>query len=139
MQLPKETPVSEAKKASVALNEAKEREQEAMEGHRQGQPQLTAGEAEQPEEEEVRNASSLRRFAPRSSPHSSLNRVQTGSEEEFLDPVEQVKNAIALIKDHPNHPTAQSIAENMINAAKEDAAPFELEAIKQLEDEAFQF
>jgi len=114
MQLPKETPVSEAKKASVALNEAKEREQEAMEGHRQGQPQLTAGEggeAEQPEEEQ----------------------------EEFLDPVEQVKNAIALIEKHPNNLTAQSVAENMINAAKEDATLFELEAIEQLENEAFEF
>jgi len=127
MQLPKETPVSEAKKASVALNEVKEREQEAMEGHRQGQPQLTNGQACEPE----LNSGSFLTAGEAEQPEEE--------QEEFLDPVEQVKNAIALIEKHPNNPTVQSIAEKMINAAKEDAAPFELEVIKQLENEAFQF
>ena len=49
MQLPADVPVSEARKASVELNEVKVKEQQAMEANRNCNAALTAGEAEKSE------------------------------------------------------------------------------------------
>jgi hypothetical protein len=49
MQLPADVPVSEARKASVELNETKAKEQQAMEANRNDNAALTAGEAEKRE------------------------------------------------------------------------------------------
>ncbi len=115
MQLPADVPVSEARKASVELNETKAKEQQAIEANRSQKPAFTGGEDEKaiaPSEEE---------------------------EEEVLEPIESVKNAIALMEKHSKHPATKGIVENIINGAKANASESELEEIKRLEDQAFEF
>ncbi len=40
---------------------------------------------------------------------------------------------------HSNHPATKGIVQNLINGAKASASESELEEIKRLEDEAFEF
>jgi len=115
MQLPADVPVSEARKASLELNETKAKEQQAIEANRSQKPALTGGEDENaiaPSEEE---------------------------EEEVLEPIESVKSAIALMEKHSKHPATKGIVQTIINGAKANASESELEEIKRLEDQAFEF
>ncbi|QDZ41704.1 hypothetical protein FRE64_17310 (plasmid) [Euhalothece natronophila Z-M001] len=113
MQLPADVPVSEARKASVELNEAKVKEQQAIEANRTQKPALTGGEDEKA--------------------------IESSEEEEVLEPIENVKNAIALMEQYPDHPATKMIVQNTINHAKANASESELEEIQRLEDEAFEF
>ncbi len=47
--------------------------------------------------------------------------------------------AIALLENHPNHPVTKGIVQNIINNAKANATDEELEEIKRLENQAFEF
>lgn len=111
MQLPADVPVSEARKASVELNEVKVKEQQAMEANRNDNAALTAGEAE-------------KAIAP----------SENNEEEEVLEPIESVKSAIALMEKHPLNPTVEGIVSKIISGAKEQASESELEEIHQLID-----
>jgi len=113
MQLPANVPVSEARKASVELNETKAKEQQAIEANRSQKPALTGGEDEKA--------------------------IESSEEEEELSSIESVKNAIALLEKHSNHPATKGIVKNIINGAKANASESELEEIKRLEDQAFEF
>jgi len=111
MQLPADVPVSEARKASVELNEVKVKEQQAIEANRNCNAALTAGEAEK-----------------------AIESSENNEEEEVLEPIESVKSAIALMEKHPLNPTVEGIVSKIISGAKEQASESELEEIHQLID-----
>lgn len=111
MQLPVDVPVSEARKASVELNETKAKEQQAIEANRTQKPALTGGEDE-----------------------NAIESSENNEEEEVLEPIENVKNAIALLAKNPDNPTVEGIVSNIISGAKEQASESELEEIHQLID-----
>ncbi len=122
MKLPADVPVSEAKKASVALNEAKEQEQAAIEQSREttSNHQLTASEDNQQEQ-------------------NAIAASEDQQDQQELNPIESVKSAIALLEKHPNHPVTKGIVQNIIDSAKANATDEELEEIKRLENQAFEF
>ncbi len=124
MQLPADVPVEKAKVASVELNQAKAQEQQAIDGQRQNnQATLTAGDDEHEQTEET----------------GAIANSEDGNDQEELTPIESVESAIALMEKHPNHPVTKGIVENIINGAKANASESELEEIKRLEDQAFEF
>jgi hypothetical protein len=128
MQLPQDVPVSEAREASAALNEVKAEEQKAIEQHKQNkkdQLALTAGNDDQEETKAIAD--------------SNDQQDQQDQQEEELDPIDAVKNAIALMEKHSKHPATKGIVQNIINRAKANASESELEEIKRLEDQAFEF
>jgi len=165
MQLPADVPVSEARKASVELNQVKVKEQQAMEANRNDNVALTAGEAEKcekameletsysgeavvsegeeevvSEEEEEVVSELIEEEKVMQSEASCFEEEAVPSvpseeeEEEMLEPVEKVKNAIALLKKHPLNPIAEELATRLIRTAGSEASESELEEINQLID-----
>lgn len=121
MQLPQDVPVEQARQASVTLNEVKAQEQKAIDQHRQKtKPALTAGNDDQQETKVIADSNDQQ-------------------DQQELNPVESVKNAIALMEKHSKHPATKGIVQNIINGAKANASESELEEIKRLEDRAFEF
>jgi len=103
----------------MKLNQTKAEEQRAIHGQQSNdQRTLTAGDDEQESTEET----------------NAIADSEDQNNQEELNPIESVKNAIALLEKRSDHPMTKGIVQNIINSAKANASESELEEINKLID-----